>query len=109
MENMFKRLKKCLDNHRRKFTKEEIESVWQKGIIYPDKDSSKFRKDITEKTIRREEYGETTSQGWEVDHIQPVSKGGGNEIDNLQPLHWEENRRKSDCATKKPKTNNIMT
>jgi 5-methylcytosine-specific restriction endonuclease McrA len=35
-------------------------------------------------------------QGYEVDHIIPVSKGGRHMLSNLQYLTREENRRKSD-------------
>jgi len=32
----------------------------------------------------------------EIDHIKPVAKGGGDELENLQPLYWKTNRAKSD-------------
>lgn len=31
-----------------------------------------------------------------IDHIVPLSKGGGNEDDNLQPMCWDCNRAKGD-------------
>ena len=34
-------------------------------------------------------------EGYEVDHIIPISKGGLHHQDNLQYLPWKENRRKS--------------
>ncbi len=46
-----------------------------------------------------EQYGNTGSAfGWEVDHIKPVAAGGGDELENLQALQWENNRHKSDDA-----------
>jgi len=33
---------------------------------------------------------------WEIDHIHPISKGGSFHYTNLQPLWWQDNRRKSD-------------
>jgi hypothetical protein len=38
---------------------------------------------------------EQCPEGYEVDHIVPISKGGLHHQDNLQYLPWLENRRKS--------------
>lgn len=46
--------------------------------------------------IKKIKYAEATSDGWEVDHIHPVSKGGSDSYDNLQPLNWKSNRKKED-------------
>jgi hypothetical protein len=43
--------------------------------------------------MRYAEYGQTSAFGWEYDHIDP---DGPDELWNLQPLYWLNNRRKSD-------------
>ncbi len=43
------------------------------------------------------EHGNRNSNyGWEIDHINPVANGGGDEINNLQPLYWDNNAKKGD-------------
>ncbi len=77
-------------------------AVWKKGNIIPDKDGkhwspSEWRLDFCGKPIKYTEHGNTDSDvGWEIDHKTPRSKGGQTIIDNLQPLQWENNRRKGD-------------
>lgn len=80
------------------FSEKTKEEVWGKGQIINGFDSSQTRKDRCGAWIRWDKYGDTEENGygWEIDHIKPVSIGGGDELTNLQPLQWENNRKKGD-------------
>ncbi|MCF7817911.1 MAG: HNH endonuclease [Kiritimatiellales bacterium] len=76
------------------FDEETIEAVWQKRTpepMYPP-----FGKDTCGTLIQRSKYGRTDALGWEIDHIKPVAEGGTDDLANLQPLHWINNRYKGD-------------
>ncbi len=72
-------------------------SVWNKGIIEIHKDKDVWRLDICGNTIKYSEHGNTNSDyGWEIDHINPSANGGSDDLTNLQPLQWKNNRQKGD-------------
>jgi 5-methylcytosine-specific restriction endonuclease McrA len=73
-----------------------LRAVWARARIVQGYDPRQVRMDCCGAWIAWAEYGRTTDFGWEVDHVRPVEQGGGDELANLQPLHWRNNRGKSD-------------
>jgi hypothetical protein len=74
------------------FDQETIEKVWAKGR--QELWFTFFKRDACGASIEKDEFGKETEYGWEIDHIVPVAMGGTDDLGNLQPLHWENNRSK---------------
>lgn len=81
------------------------DKVW--GLAKPIKgsDSTKYRQDPYGNKISYGGYGKSTSMGWQVDHIKPVSRNGSNDIRNLQALQSHVNMSKGDSLVKKSRHN----
>jgi 5-methylcytosine-specific restriction endonuclease McrA len=71
-------------------------NVWNKASPVVGMKPHLYRRDRFGCLIAFAEYGKTSALGWEIDHIWPASLGGSDDLSNLQPLWWLNNRQKSD-------------
>jgi hypothetical protein len=78
------------------FSQATIVAVWQKGAAIVGQDAGRIRRDQCNAEIHWTDYGQTTEFGWEIDHDKPVARGGTDDLANLQPLQWQNNRGKGD-------------
>ena len=77
-------------------SKKTMDKAWEKTKPIRGKNPDAWGKDVRGNKIRKASYGTQGEYGWELDHKKPKSKGGSDKTQNIQPLHWEENRKKSD-------------
>ncbi len=84
---------------------DQINKVWENAKSIPGKDSGQFRQDPYGNVMNKSSYGKTSRQGWEVDHIKPVAKGGSDATRNLQALNTNVNRTKGDSLQKRSRHN----
>ena len=78
-----------------KFQEKIIRKVWEKGKSVRGKDPDLYRRDAAGNIIYGPSYGKDSDRGWEIDHKKPTSKGGNDNLRNLQPLQSGENKEKS--------------
>jgi hypothetical protein len=72
-----------------------VEAVWSKAPV--SNEHPPLRVDAYGALIWRGGYGNSNSKfGWEIGHKRPLPNGAGDELENLQPLQWQNNRRNGD-------------
>ena len=69
------------------WSQETIDKVWAKNNNGRDWFGTHIDKSL---------HGHEKSGGWEIDHIYPEAEGGTDDLANLQPLYWKNNRDKGD-------------
>jgi hypothetical protein len=77
-----------------KFSEKRLQQIWDKGSTIKGKNPNLHRTDIYGNEIYKYSYGKDSNKGWSVDHSKPVSKGGTDHLNNLQPMQSIENKRK---------------
>lgn len=77
-----------------KITEEKKIRLWKLLRIIKGLNPSLWRIDRMNNLIFYGDYGLQTTFGWNVDHKRPFSKGGSDELWNLQCLHSKSNSQK---------------
>ncbi len=84
-----------------KWTREQVDKVWRRKFGFQ---SAGY--DCYGTKIVKSNFGKKTHNGWDIDHIKPTIHGGTDDYDNLQPLHWKNNRQvkanKKGCKRDEP-------
>ena len=96
MPRVVRRRARNRDVNGRRFAKDVIDKVWERGKKILFRDPTMYRRDIVGNVIYRRAYGKESPMGWEIDHKKPVSKGGTDHLNNLQPLQSAANAEKGD-------------
>lgn len=92
----------------------DVDAVWIKGKIIDNYDPAKFRKDDCGAWMIKELHNNTTTPfGWEIDYVIPLNMGGTDDLTNLRPLQWKNNRSKQssypnwNCVVTSQETANV--
>lgn len=75
-------------------TADQKKRAWENAKRVKGKDPSLYRRDPYGNILYWPSYGKSSEMGWDVDHIQPASKGGSDSTRNLQALKTSVNRSK---------------
>lgn len=95
------------------FSDAQVQQVWEKGTVVTGPEEAKlWRQDKCTAWINRQAYGKESDYGWQIDHKIPKAQGGGDELSNLQPLHWRNNAAKAagrlDCVVTSDGNKNVV-
>ena len=82
-------------------TKKQKDVAWDNASKVRSKNPDTWRRDTYGNLIRKGSYGTNGGFGWEVDHINPKSKGGSDSSKNIQALNTKKNRSLSNKYPKK--------
>lgn len=74
--------------------------VWDKAAKIKGKNPDLYRKDPCGNEIYHGSYGKDSEKGWNIDHIKPVSRGGSDDIINLQAMKSTANSSFSNSTNK---------
>jgi 5-methylcytosine-specific restriction endonuclease McrA len=79
------------------FDKITVAQVWLRAQPVRGQDPRRIRADVRGAWIAFAEFGRRSPLGWQIDHVRPVVRGGGDEPGNLQALHWVNNHSKGNA------------
>ena len=100
--------KTTTNSKRRPFSEETINKVWEKGKIIDERIKDFARDDEKGTHIGKMNYDEEGEFGWTIHHTKPLSNGGTDDIDNLQPRHWKnDGKEENNSKTKKIKNKSL--
>lgn len=80
---------------RRRFRDGTVQSVWDRADHRTGRNPDTGRRDAAGYSISRHTTG-GRGRRWDVDHRNPVARGGNNNHSNLQALGRTRNRRRGD-------------
>lgn len=77
-------------------SKKDRDAAWDRAATIRGKNPESWRRDELGNPMRQGSYGTEGEFGWEIDHRNPVSKGGTDSARNLRALNTKANQKKSD-------------